>query len=184
MPWTVRTVVVVTLDFLIPATVLGMIGPVVAKMAVEQARKAGSAIGDVYFWGAVGSIVGTFLAGFILMYLAPISTIVTVVAAALALLAAAADRRAAGRSPSGLLAAAFLGLGSIDPLVRALPPAGGRPSGSTPINPLALAGHVLTVALAVVGLDPAARGAVAPAADRGRGRRPPARRRIGPESRA
>ena len=49
LPWNLRTVVVVTLDFLVPATVLGMIGPVVAKMAVEQARRAGSAIGDVYF---------------------------------------------------------------------------------------------------------------------------------------
>ena len=65
-----------------------MIGPVVAKMAVEQATKAGSAIGDIYFFGAVGSIVGTFLAGFVLMYLAPVSAIVTLVAAALAVLAA------------------------------------------------------------------------------------------------
>ena len=79
----------VVLDFLVPATVLGMVGPVVAKMAVEQARKAGSAIGDVYFWGAMGSIAGTFLCGFVLMYLAPTSTIVLLVAAALALLAAA-----------------------------------------------------------------------------------------------
>jgi len=39
----------------------------VAKIAIEQARKAGSAIGDVYFLGAVGSIAGTFLAGFVLM---------------------------------------------------------------------------------------------------------------------
>ena len=70
MNWELRTVLVVTLDFLIPATVLGMIGPVVAKMAVEQAAKAGSAIGDVYFWGAVGSIAGTFLCGFVLMYVA------------------------------------------------------------------------------------------------------------------
>ena len=50
LPWDIRTVVVVTLDFLVPATVLGMIGPVVAKIAVERARKAGSAIGNVYFW--------------------------------------------------------------------------------------------------------------------------------------
>ena len=50
MNWELRTVLVVMLDFLIPATVLGMVGPVVAKMAVEQAAKAGSAIGDVYFW--------------------------------------------------------------------------------------------------------------------------------------
>ena len=69
--WELRTVLVVILDFLVPATVLGMVGPVVAKMAVEQSREAGSAIGDVYFCGAVGSIVGTFLAGFILMYYAP-----------------------------------------------------------------------------------------------------------------
>ena len=72
---------VVSLVFLIPATVLGMVGPVVAKIAVEQARKAGSAIGDVYFWGAVGSIVGTFFCGFVLIYLAPSSIIVLLIAA-------------------------------------------------------------------------------------------------------
>ena len=37
--WELRTVLVVVLDFLVPATVLGMVGPVVAKMAVEQARQ-------------------------------------------------------------------------------------------------------------------------------------------------
>ena len=66
MNWELRTVLVVLIDFLIPATVLGMVGPVVAKIAVEQARRAGSAIGDVYFWGAVGSIAGTLLCGFFL----------------------------------------------------------------------------------------------------------------------
>ena len=54
IPWELRTVLVVSLVFLVPATVLGMVGPVVAKMAVEQARKAGSAIGDVYFSGRGG----------------------------------------------------------------------------------------------------------------------------------
>jgi hypothetical protein len=49
MNWELRTVLVVLIDFLIPATVLGMVGPVVAKMAVEQVRRAGSALGDVYF---------------------------------------------------------------------------------------------------------------------------------------
>ena len=90
MPWSLRTLLVVSLDFLVPATVLGLIGPVVAKVAVDQAGgKTGSAIGDVYFWGAVGSIVGTFLAGFVLIYQAPTTTIVTVVAAALLVPAAA-----------------------------------------------------------------------------------------------
>ena len=94
--WELRTVLVVILDFLIPATVLGMVGPVVAKMAVERSQRSGSAIGDVYFCGAIGSIVGTFLAGFVLMYLAPTSTIVLVVAAALALLAALLSLHAVG----------------------------------------------------------------------------------------
>ena len=88
--WELRTVIVVTLDFLLPATVLGMVGPVVAKMAVEQSQRAGSAIGDVYFCGAVGSIVGTFVAGFILIYLAPTSVIVLLVGR---------GPRAAGRDP-------------------------------------------------------------------------------------
>src|SRR4051812_43128632 len=86
--WELRTVIVVILDFLVPATVLGMVGPVVAKIAVEQSKRTGSAIGDVYFWGAIGSIVGTFVAGFVLMPLAFTSTMVILVAAALALLAA------------------------------------------------------------------------------------------------
>jgi spermidine synthase/MFS family permease len=148
LPWNLRTVVVVTLNFLIPGTVLGMIGPVVAKIAVEQARKSGSAIGSVYFWGAVGSIVGTFFAGFILMYLAPISAIVTIVAAALAVLAALMLG-----SPSalviGLLAALALGLGSVGPIDRVIP--AGITVGSIRINALTLAGHALAVVLALTG---------------------------------
>jgi spermidine synthase len=149
LPWTVRTVVVVSLNFLIPATVLGMIGPVVAKMAVEQAKKSGSAIGDIYFLGAVGSICGTFLAGFVLMYLAPVSTIVTIVAAALALLAALMIRSPAGVIV-GLLAAACLGAGSAPEVDRMLKPV--MTLGSIPVSPLVLAGHVLTVVLAAVGV--------------------------------
>jgi spermidine synthase/MFS family permease len=150
VPWNVRTVIVVALDFLIPATVLGMIGPVVAKIAVEQARKAGSAIGDIYFLGAVGSIFGTFLAGFILMYVAPVSAIVTLVAAALAVLAAAMVDSRAGLIV-GLAAAALLGVGTITPLTRSIPVTG-ISLGSNTINPIALAGHLATVLLAIVGL--------------------------------
>ncbi len=148
--WELRTVLVVTLDFLIPATVLGMVGPVVAKMAVEQAAKAGSAIGDVYFWGALGSIAGTFLAGFVLMYLAPSSTIVLVVAAVLALLAAALIGSTAG-VVTALLTAVLLGAGSIAPLVSRLG-LGAIDLGSYQINYLALAGNAAACVLAVIGL--------------------------------
>ena len=147
MNWNVRTVVVVTLDFLIPATFLGMIGPVVAKMAVEQAAKAGSAIGDIYFLGAVGSIAGTFLAGFILMYIAPISTIVTLVAASLAMLAALMLGGAFGLL-IGILATSFLVLGSIVPVVRMLP-IPGVTLGTISVNGIALIGHGFSLLLAI-----------------------------------
>lgn len=149
LSWNARTVLVVTLNFLIPATVLGMIGPVVAKMAVEQARKAGSAIGDIYFFGAIGSIAGTFLAGFILMYLAPVSMIVTLVAAALALLAALMMDKGMGRV-SGIVAGLLLALGSFLQLIQ-WGPQSGLSLGSISIHPLTLAGHFASLVLAVCG---------------------------------
>jgi MFS family permease len=150
MNWELRTVLVVTLDFLIPATVLGMVGPVVAKMAVEQAAKAGSAIGDVYFWGAIGSIAGTFISGFVLMYLAPTSTIVLLVAAALALVGAALIGRP-GAWIAGLLTTLLLVVGSIRPLESMLG-IGGVDLGSYKLNYAAVAGNILACFLAFIGL--------------------------------
>lgn len=113
IPWNLRTVLVITLDFLVPATVLGMISPVVAKMAVEQSRRSGSAIGDIYMLGAIGSIVGTFIAGFWLIYLAPTSTIVTLIGAAYAVLAAFLLPRGSQRILAGLAAPALAAGGAI-----------------------------------------------------------------------
>jgi spermidine synthase/MFS family permease len=148
MPWELRTVVVVSLDFLIPATVLGMIGPVVAKMAVEQSKKSGSAIGDVYFMGAVGSIVGTFVAGFYLIYLSPTSTIVLIVAAAYAMLAASLlGGRASG---VGLLAGGSLGAGCLLQTMHV-----NLPSiylGAIPINAVSLVGCAAALWLGIEGL--------------------------------
>jgi predicted membrane-bound spermidine synthase len=53
--------------FFTPSCALGTISPVVAKLAIERAAKAGAAIGNIYAWGAVGSICGTFLTGFVLV---------------------------------------------------------------------------------------------------------------------
>ncbi len=145
-----RTVALVSIDFLVPGTVLGMIGPVVAKLAVEQARKTGSAIGDVYFLGAVGSIAGTFLAGFILMRYLPITTIVTLVAAGLALTAAFLVGDKIGPI-LGLATTALLAVGTIGSQAWLSPIAGLLRRGII-VNPVALAGHVAALGLAVVGL--------------------------------
>jgi len=163
LPETARTLVVIAVDFLIPTTVLGMIGPVVAKMAVERARKSGSAIGDIYFFGAVGSIAGTFLAGFVLMYVAPVSAIVTAVAASLAVLGALLLGDTAGLA-LGLTAALFLGFGSVPALSGALPVPVVR-LGSTTVNALLLIGYLLTAALAAVAVNALNRARAASAPD-------------------
>ena len=49
---------------------MGTVSPVVAKLAVDRLKRykrTGTAIGQVYAWGMVGSILGTFLTGFVLI---------------------------------------------------------------------------------------------------------------------
>ncbi len=65
--WPLRITLHVTLIFLLPSAILGMIGPVVAKFALDKGFKTGRTIGDIYAWGAIGSIAGTFLTGYFLI---------------------------------------------------------------------------------------------------------------------
>lgn len=81
--WVLMNVMVI---FLAPAVVLGTIGPVVAKMAIERGQRTGSTVGTIYAWAAVGSIFGTFLTGFVLIDAFGSRAIVMAVAAILALI--------------------------------------------------------------------------------------------------
>ncbi len=65
--WPTWVVCVVGMVFFLPSMSLGTISPVVASLALSQSRKVGATVGNVYAWGALGSIVGTFLTGFILI---------------------------------------------------------------------------------------------------------------------
>ena len=65
--WPTWVVWVVGIVFFFPSMSLGTISPVVASLALSQSRKVGATVGNVYAWGALGSIVGTFLTGFILI---------------------------------------------------------------------------------------------------------------------
>ncbi len=76
----------VTVIFITPAVVLGTIGPVVAKMALDAGRRTGSTLGNIYAWAAAGSIFGTFLTGFVLIDWIGTSAIVTSVAGLLAMI--------------------------------------------------------------------------------------------------
>ncbi len=84
--WQVWVVVIVSSLFLHPSIALGMISPITASMALAKARHTGSTVGNVYAWGAMGSIVGTFLAGFYLISLFGTQHIIWMTAATLALL--------------------------------------------------------------------------------------------------
>ncbi|MCB1021957.1 MAG: spermidine synthase [Bryobacterales bacterium] len=65
--WALRIALHVFVVFFAPAAILGMISPIAAKLALEIGSHTGRTIGSVYSWGAVGSIVGTFLTGYFLI---------------------------------------------------------------------------------------------------------------------
>lgn len=67
MGWQAWVIFVVAWIFLLPALALGTISPVTASIALTRSRKTGMTVGNVYAWGALGSIVGTFLTGFYLV---------------------------------------------------------------------------------------------------------------------
>ena len=59
-----RVALHIALVFFPPSAMLGLISPVVAKMALDLGRKTGRTIGSIYAWGVVGSIIGTFMTGY------------------------------------------------------------------------------------------------------------------------
>lgn len=62
--WPVWVFLIVAEMFFLPAVALGTISPVVASLAIRRSRRMGLTVGNVYAWGALGSIAGTFLTGF------------------------------------------------------------------------------------------------------------------------
>ncbi len=67
LSWPAHVCVHVALVFLLPSVLLGMIGPVVAKLALDRGLSTGRTMGTIYAWAAAGSLTGTFLAGFFLI---------------------------------------------------------------------------------------------------------------------
>jgi len=65
--WPTRVFLHFALAFLPPATVLGTMSPIVAKMALDLGLGPGRTLGTIYASGSIGSIVGTFASGFFLV---------------------------------------------------------------------------------------------------------------------
>ena len=66
-PIVLRIVVLVAGIFFVPAALLGTISPIVTKLALRDLSRTGSTVGRISAAGTVGSIVGTFATGFLLI---------------------------------------------------------------------------------------------------------------------
>jgi tetratricopeptide (TPR) repeat protein/MFS family permease len=86
LSWPLHVFAHVFIVFLLPSALLGTISPVVAKMALDRGLPTGKTIGDIYAWGAAGSIAGTFAAGFYLIAALGTITIIWIIGAVLLLL--------------------------------------------------------------------------------------------------
>jgi len=86
-PWPKRSLLHVSIVFLLPSTILGTISPLVAKMALQRGLPSGRTVGDIYAWGAAGSIVGTFVAGYYLIAAMGTISIIWVVGGVMMLMA-------------------------------------------------------------------------------------------------
>lgn len=93
-----RSLVIMIFLFFLPSTSLGTISPVMAKYALEDSFRVGNTVGSIYAVSAIGSIVGTFLSGYLLIPLLGITTIVVVVGSPLGLLALLMSRRGRWRA--------------------------------------------------------------------------------------
>jgi spermidine synthase len=85
-PILVDILVLTAVLFFLPCVILGTISPIVAKLAVRDLAETGSTVGKIYAAGALGSIVGTFATGFVLISWFGTYTIAWGVAAVLLLL--------------------------------------------------------------------------------------------------
>jgi spermidine synthase len=84
MVWVVGYIAIV---FFLPAMILGCVSPLVVKLSLTDLKRSGSTVGKIYAWSTVGSIVGTFAAGFYLISAFGTKNIVLYVATVLFLMA-------------------------------------------------------------------------------------------------
>ncbi len=89
LSWPMWVLCLVSMSFLLPALLLGTTSPLVASMALARSSRMGQTVGNVYAWGAFGSIVGTFITGFYLIDVWGTRSIVGLTSTVLALMAVA-----------------------------------------------------------------------------------------------
>jgi spermidine synthase len=87
-----------------PALLLGMVAPFAVRLKLSHKRTGGQTAGNLYAISTLGSIVGTFAAGFVLIAWLGSTNILLLMAAVLALAALLAARSGAGLKAGALAA--------------------------------------------------------------------------------
>jgi spermidine synthase len=104
-----RIVVITTLIFFPPSFILGMVSPVVIKLTLRDLAHSGGLVGKVYALSTLGSILGTFATGFVLVQLLGTRMIVLGVGIVLILMAVVfGDLIRLGRAATPLVAGLLL----------------------------------------------------------------------------
>ena len=80
------SVVAAVIIFAVPSVLLGMVSPFVARLAMQNLDSSGAVVGKLSALNAAGSILGTFLGGFVLISLFPSGVILMLLSSLIALL--------------------------------------------------------------------------------------------------
>jgi spermidine synthase/MFS family permease len=72
-------VVLAAVGFLPSATVLSAVSPAVVKLQLRDLSATGTTVGRLSAFGTIGAIVATFLTGFVLVAVAPVTTLIVTV---------------------------------------------------------------------------------------------------------
>lgn len=137
------SVLLALLAFLPSAAVLSAVPPAVVKLQLHDLDRTGSVVGNLSAWSTGGAIVGTFLAGYVLVAFAAVTTLVVTIGLLLVASGVAmwlARRVAPARqmlSAGGLAAVAAVGVAVVEPpcdvqtayYCVSVVPDGERPSG-------------------------------------------------------
>ncbi|MDA8216042.1 MAG: fused MFS/spermidine synthase [Dehalococcoidales bacterium] len=110
LPLVPKIVFLTTAIFFLPSLILGMVSPVVIKLALQDLGRTGNVVGSIYAFSTVGSIFGTFITGFWLISWLGTRTIVWAVALLLVGMGVVGARQPARRTALGLAGLALFSL--------------------------------------------------------------------------
>ncbi|MDP6348502.1 MAG: fused MFS/spermidine synthase [Chloroflexota bacterium] len=67
LPAAAQNLLATLFTFFLPSLILGMVTPITIRLTVRDLGGVGGVVGKIYAWSTAGSILGTFLTGFVLV---------------------------------------------------------------------------------------------------------------------